>query len=373
MDKALRTIHKKSNFPGFAIAVVKKDSLCFSNSYGYADKRKKKPYTLETIQPVGSVSKTFIGLAVMKSIELGYFDLETRINDLLPFQISNPTFPNDPIKVKHLVTHTSSLLDDEQTYYKVAYQLGHTPTIELGDFLLNYYTPNGRYYAPTNFDDKKIGTNYAYSNIASALMAYIIEVQSKMPFAAFTQKYIFQPLSMDRTDWFYQARYEDQYATLYQVNTPENSLERKLVNPDKSLKAYSCVTYPDGSLRTSVKDLTRYVLELMNGYFTGEALILSKDAYQTLFAKQFTEQARPANVEPQEPNRAVFWAYSKNGGIRHTGSDPGVFAFISINPSTQIGRIMTLNASLDGKDNRKTIGYFREIINAMDQFENTLK
>lgn len=369
LDKSLSKIYKDSNFPGFAITILKGDTTLFAKSYGFADKSKKTPYTLETIQPVGSVSKTFIGLALMKSVELGYFTLETNINELLPFKIIHPNFPNGIITVRHLATHTSSLLDNEEIYINEAYQLGNKPTVALGDFLQNYYTKEGKYYSSKNFDVNPIGSNFAYSNIASALMAYIIESKSKISFDEFCQKNIFHPLKMENTDWFYKADKEANYATLYQVNQPESKLEEKMLHADKSLKAYACITYPDGSLKTSASDLTLYLKAMMKGYFSKDTLIIGQSAYQTLFAKQFNEKNMPTNMDTKEPNRAIFWAYARKGEIRHTGSDPGVFAFISFHPLTKIGRIMTLNASLEGGENQKTVASFMKVIAALDSFE----
>ena len=373
LDEKLAKIYKESNFPGFAISIIRGDSSIFLKSYGFADKSKKTPYTPATIQPVGSVSKTFIALALMKSIELGYFTLETNINDLLPFKIINPNFPNGIITVKQLATHTSSLLDNEDVYYNQAYQLGNNPTMALGDFLKEYYAKDGKFYAAKNFDTSTIGTNYSYSNIAAALMAYIIENKSKMAFADFTKKYIFQPLKMDKTDWFYNKNHEGEYATLYQVNQPESPLETKILNADNSLKDYSCVTYPDGSLKTSVNDLSLFLKAMMKGYFANDTSVIGKKSYQTLFAKQFTETNMPSNMDTKEPNRAIFWAYSRKGDIRHTGSDPGVFAFVSFNPITKIGRVMTLNTALEGGENERTVGYFKKVIAALDSFEEGMK
>jgi CubicO group peptidase (beta-lactamase class C family) len=70
LDKNLSKIYKESNFPGFAIAIIKDDSILFSKGYGFADIKLKVPYTIETIQPVASVSKTFVALALMKCVEL---------------------------------------------------------------------------------------------------------------------------------------------------------------------------------------------------------------------------------------------------------------------------------------------------------------
>lgn len=373
LDRKLNKIHQESKFPGFAVAIVKPNAVVFSAGYGFADKIKKTPYTISTIQPIGSVSKTFIALAAIKSIELGYFNLETDINSLLPFRVVNPNSPHGIVRVKHLVTHTSSLLDDEMTYLQT-YNVGIKPKMELGDFLKEYYTPNGRFYKLSNFAKSEVGTNYSYSNIGSALMAYIIEVKSQMNFAAFTDKHIFEPLKMTKTDWFYRTENEDLYAKLYQINKRDSPLYDSLLNSDNSLKSYSCVTYPDGSLKTSVADLTKYLQAMMTGYFEDKDLeIISKSGYQALFAKQFSESNMPANMDAKEPNRAVFWSYTRKGEIRHTGSDPGIFSFVSFNPQTKLGRIMTINADLEGEDNAQTVKDFMKIIAALDEFENKTK
>jgi CubicO group peptidase (beta-lactamase class C family) len=372
LDISINSIYKKSNFPGFAIAIIKEDSIVFSKGYGFADIVKKTPYTIETIQPIASVSKTFVALSVMKAIELGYFTLESNINDLLPFKIVNPNFPNGIITVKQLTNHTSSLLDNDTTRFKT-YSLGTKPIMELGVFLKEYYSPNGKYYTSNNFSSFAIGTNYAYSNIAAALMAYIIEVTSKMDFTSFTNKYIFSPLKMLHTKWFYEDSDKSQIATLYQITKPENALYYNLMNEDKSLKQYCFVTYPDGSLQTSVSDLTLFLKCMMNGFFSKNANLINGASYQTLFSKQFSEKNMPTNMDAKEPNRAIFWSYSKKGDIRHTGSSPGVFAFLSFDPITKIGRIMTLNGCLEGDENNMQVENFKKIIEAITTFEKSLK
>jgi CubicO group peptidase (beta-lactamase class C family) len=369
LDKRLTKIQKQSNFPGFAVAIVNKDSILFSKGYGFSNRETKTPYSINTIQPIGSVSKTFIGLALMKSIELGYFTLETNINDVLPFSVSNPNFPDQAIKIKHLATHTSSLVDDESIYYNVAYQLEKKPTIALAEFLKQYYSNDGKYYKTTNFSTATIGTKYEYSNIASALMAYIIEYKSGMEFSTFTKKHIFDVLKMEHSNWFYNDNFVNEYATLYMVNEPEIELEKIILNKDKSIKTYSCVTYPDGSLKTSVADLMLYTQAMIKGNLGEENTLISSNSYQTLFKKQFNETNMPLEMDKREPNRAIFWAYNKAGEIRHTGSDAGVFAFISIDPVTNIGKIMTINTSLEGGENIKTVENFKKIIETITLFK----
>jgi CubicO group peptidase (beta-lactamase class C family) len=55
--------------------------------------------TSHIVQNIGSFSKTFIAVALMTAIELGYFTLETDINTILPFLVVNPNVPQQPIRL----------------------------------------------------------------------------------------------------------------------------------------------------------------------------------------------------------------------------------------------------------------------------------
>ncbi|MBC7535120.1 MAG: serine hydrolase, partial [Ferruginibacter sp.] len=184
----------------------------------------------------------------------------------------------------------------------------------------------------------------------------------------FTSAGIFTPLKMTDTHWFYDDARSLRYATLYEVNRQEEAIYKTLLNNDESLKVYSCATYPDGSLRTSVADLSKYLIEMMKGY-SGKSALISKTAFETLFKKQFTPDKLPASMDPREPNRAIFWAYNRKGKIVHTGSDPGVAAFISFDPVTRIGRVLLINTELEGLDNIVTIEAFVNLTKGLDNFE----
>lgn len=303
LEQNLTTIQSQSNIPGFALCIIKGDQIEFEKGFGFANRETKTPFTSETILPIASVSKTFIGFSIMKAIDLGFFTLDTNINDVLPFKVVNPYQQNEIITIRHLVTHTSSLIDNKK-FRIVAYGLEKVPKISLADFLKNYFTKDGKMYEKSNFSKLKVGATYQYSNIASALAAYIIEVKANMSFANFTKKHIFEPLQMTNSHWFYDDAFANKYATLYQVDKPDYSSDG-LLNSNGSLKTYSCATYPDGSLKTSAADLAKYLIEMLKGY-EGKSTLLSKTSYETLFKKQFNESNMPKSIDPKEPNRAVF-------------------------------------------------------------------
>jgi CubicO group peptidase (beta-lactamase class C family) len=265
-----------------------------------------------------------------------------------------------------LATHTSGIIDRDSAYWKT-YQLGTKPTISLRDFLYAYFTPTGSQYRVHNFDSLAPGTRFNYSNIGSALAALIIENTTSVTFDEFSKVQIIEPLGLKNTHWFYLPEKDKSYATLYDVNTPEE-LYKRFLNSDKSLKPYTSITYPDGSLKTNVDDLSGYIIELIKAH-DGKSHILDQAMCSTLFKAQFTSDNMPENMLASEPNRAIFWAYNRKGRLTHTGSDPGVFAAISIDLEKKIGRILLTNTSIDSQNNEKTVSSIKEIISFLDSVD----
>lgn len=368
--KKLESLYKSSQFPGFAVAIVSEKGIIYQNAFGYSDLENKTPYTTTSVQNIASISKTFIGVAIMKCVDLGYFTLDTDINTIIPFTVNNPNRKTDVIKIKHLVTHTSGILDNEEVYSKSFYfnqysdkksplynSFAQLATIENRDdialsvFFKNYFSENGTYYQTSNFSKEIVGTEYNYSNIAAGLAAFLVEIKSGMPFDLFCKKYIFEPLKMDNTSFTFTDAIAQNHVKLYNSNNQFYPL-------------YSEITYPDGSLKSTIEDLSKYLIEMILGY-NGNASLLSPNSFKTLFEKQFSEDNLPKNNDPKEPNSGVFWRYRKNGLIGHTGSDVGVATFMFFNPETGTGRIFLTNSeienSFDGTANKKLIEQFSTI------------
>ena len=331
----------KNSIPGLSVSILNRNKVVFKEGFGYADIAKKQAYTPQTIQNIGSVSKTFIAVSLMKAIEFGYFDLETDINTILPFKIVNPYLPDEIIKVKYLTTHTSGILDNQEIYNrsyrfegpKVQNELlikmmkENNYTSDLNDttlitFLKAYLTPQGALYKKENFSNSKPGKRASYSNIGSALAAFLIEVKSGMSFADFTQRYIFKPLRMNNTNWF---------------RTKQNAAKQAVpyLTADIAFPFYHLTTYPDGGLRTSAAELSLYVREMMKMLNNNSGLIERTSAID-MFKPVFTLQSLPENMSLQTRNKGVFWNIYNDGYIGHDGDDPGASANILFNKTTGI-------------------------------------
>ena len=120
--KELEQIYAQGHINGFFVGIVNQDCILFEKGLGYSDRTGSRRYTENTVQSIASISKTFIGFALLKAQELGKLNLDDPINKYLPFKVINPYFTNTPITIGQLATHTSSIKDLSK-YEKKGYVL----------------------------------------------------------------------------------------------------------------------------------------------------------------------------------------------------------------------------------------------------------
>ena len=99
--------HYTSSTPGVAIAVVKDGQIILSKGYGMANLEYDVPIDPKTVFHVASVSKQFTAFAIYILEEQGKLSFSDDIRNYIP-QV--PDF-GKPITIKHLLYHTSGLMD----------------------------------------------------------------------------------------------------------------------------------------------------------------------------------------------------------------------------------------------------------------------
>ncbi|MEW7278162.1 serine hydrolase domain-containing protein [Aquimarina sp. 2201CG1-2-11] len=372
LTKDLESAFEKDAIIGFSVSIVDDKGLIYENGFGYTDIELTKKYTPNTTQNIASISKTLIGISLLKAQELGKLDLNEPINKYLPFKIINPNYPDKPILIKHLAYHSSSIIDVDEVYVKsyVLEKSEHNDNegvydwfslpenkISLVEFIENSLTENGKWYTKEIFANTEPGKVREYSNIGAALCAQIIEFATGQDYQSFTKDYILKPLKMTSSGW-----------SSKDIDTTKRS--RLFANKDKLIAEYSLITYADGGFITSNNDLGLFLTELMKGY-KGEGYLLSKGSYAKLFKKQ-----RFPNVETGE-EFGIFMEFSKEfikikeNVIGHNGSDPGVMTAMYFNPKTETGKILLINTDSDFDDN-----FWPEVVsiwNSLIKYEAKLK
>lgn len=374
----INAIYQQKKFNGFAVSIVDEKGILYQNGFGFSDIINNKKYTTHTIQNIGSVSKTFVGIALLKTQELGKLNLDDSIDKYLPFKVFNPNFPKDKITIRQLATHTSSITDNEfyssKNYYlkpnqnldglKLTFEdeQSFNPAdsiVSLQSYLENVLSENGK-WNKDSFTVHKPGTIYEYSNVGTALAAFIVEQATGESFNQFTRQYILKPLKMKDSGWKIDEVDVTKYSRLYE-------------NPTTPLPYYELITYPDGGFITNITDLSKYLSELLKGY-NGKGKILSRESYKEYFNPQLSEsnftERNTKNPYNESYNVGIFMGFGYSGFIGHTGGDPGIMSIMFFDPKTSLGRIMIFNTNFSDKEGNKA---FFGIWNAMEKYQNQLK
>jgi CubicO group peptidase (beta-lactamase class C family) len=330
---------------GFSMALIDHNGIYWSEALGYADLEQQRPMSIDTLMNIASISKTLTGTSLMMLVEQGKLDLDRDVNEYLPFKVSHPGHPELPITTRQLLTHSSAIVDRDAIYFSetVYFPAADNP-VSLGDFVQAYLSPAGRFYDPENFAAYPPGSERQYSNVAYGLAGYLVEVLSGEPLNRFSAENIFKPLGMDSTGWMLAEIDRDQHAKLYEWNGEENT----------PVEWYGLATWPDGGVRTSVRDLSRFFAAMIGGGELKGTRIMQEATVKAMFQPQFVAgQVLEAVEDGENEQQAITWAYRTGQGgetvVGHSGGDPGVATHAYFFPAAGTGAILLVNTSSEAE------------------------
>ncbi|WP_162391453.1 serine hydrolase domain-containing protein [Spirosoma endbachense] len=352
IDTTIRAFMIDRKIPGFIAGIVNEKGIEWSNAYGLADLSSNIPMNMDGIMNIGSVSKTFTTMAAMQLWEKGLLDLNADVNRYLDVKIVNPMHSTKPITVFQILTHTSSICDGKA--YAASYACGD-PQQSLNNWVRETLVAGGRYYnGGDNFTASAPGQEQKYANMPFGLLGLIIEKIAQQPFNIYCKHNIFLPLGMENTGWFLQEIDRSRHITPYAYVTEEDKAEllanRRLYSDQAEFKLgtfvpnclYSFPNYPDGLLHTSVRELSFYVVALLNGGELNGKRILKKQTVEKMLSLQLADNT----------HQGLTWhtrALSDGTNLwGHSGGDPGITTFLFFNPIDKIGVITFQNAATGG-------------------------
>ena len=111
VEEFLQQKMERDRIPGLAAALVRADGLAWYREFGYADLERRIPISIDHLQNIGSVSKTFTTTALMQLWEKQLFQLDDDVSEYVGFSLRNPNHPDVAITFRHLLTHQSSIRD----------------------------------------------------------------------------------------------------------------------------------------------------------------------------------------------------------------------------------------------------------------------
>ena len=328
--------------PGAAVAVVKGDEIVYQQGFGRADElgtevNQHTPFFL------ASVSKTILGTTIAQVEADELVDINEPIQNSLSFSVEYPDDQDFQPSFRHLVTHTSGIIDEVMafgcSYYVVEDRSSlvnmFDPSrpceddmdIDMGNFLNRYLSSDGDLHQSANFTSEysmPAGEVSFYSNFATALAGLALEEKTGKSLPQLTNQYVTAPLGMNNTSWSIEG-------------TPANTALRYFVNEGVALPLpdYNAITYPDGGAISTAHDLAKYMIAVKNGGLYNNQQVLSPGAVD----KMLTNQTDAAVTE-----RGVGYFWRLDGFyFSHNGGDPGVMSQIWADTNKDIAVVLLTN------------------------------
>ena len=234
---------RQTNTPGAAVAVVRGEQIVLARGFGIANVETGEAVNADMLFRLGSTTKMLTATALNILAEEGRVRLDAPIGAYL--QGINPKLAQ--VTAHQLLTHTAGVRDEAPMF-------GLHDDAALGARI--HAMDEGFLFAVP-------GDVFSYSNPGYWIAGYLAEVVAGKPYADVMQEKVFAPLGMQRTTL------RPTVAMTYPL-AQGHSNNREVIRP----AADNAATWPAGSVFSSVRDLSRFVIALLNeGRLEGKQLL----------------------------------------------------------------------------------------------------
>jgi CubicO group peptidase (beta-lactamase class C family) len=238
LQKQLEKILKDSHIRGMAVAIVHRDGPEWIAGLGKSDIAADRATTPETLFRIGSTSKAFASLSILKLVNEGKISLDDPVRKLVPeIWFENQWEATDPVRVVDLLEPTTGWDDMHlRVYAKDAPNMGLREGLDYA-----HHSQTSRW---------RPGTRMAYCNSGPPVAGYIVEKITGQHFEDYVSQNFFQPIGMTTATYF----------------QPTTATLTTLYHSDgKTPYAYwNILLRPAGSINASAKDMAAYVQFYLN-------------------------------------------------------------------------------------------------------------
>ena len=303
---------KDKRLPALSIALVDDQRIVWARGFGFTDPKTRKPATAETVYRVGSVSKLFTDIAVMRLVEQGQLDLDAPVTKYLPdFKPANPY--KKPITLRQLMTHRSGLVRESPVgnYFDPT-----RPTLAATVASLN----RTRLVYPPE-------TRIKYSNAAIATVGYVLEKTQKRPFVQYLRDTLLVPLGMTH------SAFEPTPAVKKELAA---ALMWTYQGREFPAPTFELGMAPAGSMYSTVLDLGRFLGVLFNGGVGPKGRILKRETLEAMWRPQFAKKGDKAGF-------GIGFHVEEHKGRRRIGHGGAIYGFatdLSALPDDKLGVVV---------------------------------
>jgi CubicO group peptidase (beta-lactamase class C family) len=306
---------------GAGISLVRIDDVEWEGGIGFADRDRNIPVTADTHFRVGSISKTFVAIALTRLYHDDLIDLNATVESVASdVRIDNSWHETDPVRVIHLLQHTAGFDD---MHFNEVYNLSDPADIPLLDVLTRHSSSRRVRWRP--------GTRMSYSNPGYGVAGYLIEKVAGQPYEDYIKRIIFDPLRMKTSSFRLTPDDERLLAKGYRgANAPPTGYPQIYLRPA-------------GNLHSSPHEMGRFVRMLLNwGELDGEFVV--DPEYLSNMERSSTTLAAAAGVRTTYGSGIAWNLGLPYPVLGHGGGIEGFTSVYGYSPSRDVGYVILLNS-----------------------------
>lgn len=316
LDATLEKMLYFYDLPGLAVSICMDDQL-YQRALGYQNAITKTPLQIDHVFHMGSVTKLFVGSAILKLWEKELLSLDEPVTTYLPwFRMADPRYTS--VTIRHLLSHTSGMPD------VIDYHWDQPETDEgaLERYVRSAEVSNARLlWDPSD-------NRFSYSNMAYEVLGVIIATVSGHPFEEYITKEFLRPLKMEQSTLLTFERSMEDVCAPHE----KNEANETILSPHFP---YNRAHGPSSTLTSTVGDLNRWARAHL------EQRVLKRQTYQEAWAPQ-------ARVPNNGEEIGLSWFHRVQKGYSffgHEGMDDGFRASFWICPALDLSMIVCSNLS----------------------------
>jgi CubicO group peptidase (beta-lactamase class C family) len=329
LQKAMKDAVEKNHVAGAGVALVSNGQLLWCGGIGKADVAANRDVTCDTEFRVGSISKTFVALALLRLEEEGRINLYARLQDVAPeIPVNNPWESSSPVRVVNLLEHTAGFDDMEPAEVYVPLKTKSPPDSSLLKVFQRFQEPQNVRWPPS--------TRFSYSNPGYGIAGYLIERVSGQPFDVYIRQNVLVPLEITMGDFRLTDANRAQLAQGYQGNPP------------RAVPYKNIYLRPAGDMKASPGELAKLVQFFLRRGRTPDVQLMKPD---TIARMEYPETVSSAKNGLRLGYGLANYTESEGGVITH-GHDGGIDGFLSsyrYMPGQNWGYVVLLNSTISGK------------------------
>jgi CubicO group peptidase (beta-lactamase class C family) len=332
VDGYVRHAMARDHIAGVTVSVVQNGQVVLKKGYGFASLEPKRAVDPDrTLFRIGSISKTFTWIALMKEVEAGRIRLDAPVNLYLPekVQVRDQGF-DQPVRVQNLMDHSAGFED------RVLGQLfeRNFERVRPLDVYLRQERPR-RVHTP--------GAISSYSNYGAALAGEAASYTSGKPYERLVEDEILNPLGMGHTT------FREPHPPKQGLPAPmPGALAADVSEPFRWTPAgfetrdyeYIGQIAPAGAGSSTAGDMARYMLMQLGSGQLGGATIYgprSAQAFRTPLRKT------PAGINGWAHGFEVHDMPGAHIGYGHDGGTLSFFSEMVVVPDLNLGVFVSTN------------------------------